>query len=144
MFWKSKCKSEEELDNGTSIKAPDSLIKKAHQIYSQLREMPLDKTISISTILPLLEIFSQLLEHTGKIIDQYEYDRRLLQTGAKTTKGLASDTLEWLKSLDSFDAGRGSDIAHNLYYILQLQTFSEGVEATFKEAEKVCDEFNVK
>jgi hypothetical protein len=127
-----------------SIKAPEALIFKAKAIWNYYKSLPSEQSIDIEKVIDFLMIFKAMLQHTGKLRDQYEYDRRLISSvdisKLETTSHLAERTIKWLKEQPSFDVGRAADILHNFYYCMQLQCFSPDVKLVLSKADMLCDD----
>lgn len=132
------------LFNKHPIKAENDLEERLRSIYWKYRQFSRDADVKLETVIEAHCLFSQLIKYTGPLVDEYEFKRRLMSKGGdlnnrETLAQKVDNTSSWMEALTSITAGQAENIIHNLYYCVQLHSFSRKVTQTFENIDQYCE-----
>ncbi|MFC3122677.1 hypothetical protein [Agaribacter flavus] len=120
------------------VSVPACLVEDVGRIYFYYKSLPWKSPADTEVVCRAHRLFSEIIEHTGPLRDEYEFRRRLVSgntdlNAKESLKQKAVATTGWLDSQDTLVASQAEDILHNLYYALQMHSFDKAVLSTFDE-----------
>lgn len=124
----------------TLIYAPDKLLASIFRDYINYKSQPRAAETSINDVKFCHEFFSSLVKCTTQLNDEIAFRKHLYSKSSdlsfhETLEDKIVSTSKWLERQDKANANLSESALHNLFYVLELHSFSPDAKPIFDEIE---------
>lgn len=124
----------------TLIYAPAQLLTLIFRAYSNYKSQPRATETSINDVKCYHEFFSSLVKCTTQLNDEIAFRKHLYSKSSdlsvrETLEDKIISTAQWLERQDKANANLSESALHNLFYVLELHSFSSDANAIFEKIE---------